>query len=372
MLDALATACAVAMVLAVLLAACGRGSDDGGTDNDGTTASGDPVAETKVAPADRFPVTVEHELGSTTIETAPEKVVVVGITEQDFLLALGVIPVATTEWYGEMPGATWPWAQDELGGNVPEVLKTTDGFEYERIKSLDPDLIIGTNAGLDEESYERLSKIAPTVAHPSGQPAYFGSWDAQMTLIGEAVGFGPEAEQVVADTEALFTEARDAHPEWEGKQAVLLQNAYYDGAAVAYQDGLSTAFLTDLGFEVPSELEEFASEEDFTQAYIPIERLSVLDVADVLIWATEDEGDVAELEKASLFRTLEEVENGDVVYTDGLTAGAIYFTSPLSLPYVIERLVPAFEQVDAGEGPVQLELPEALAEQAEQRAAEGD
>lgn len=29
--------------------------------------------------------------------------VVVGLREQDALLALGVVPVATTEWFGEHP-----------------------------------------------------------------------------------------------------------------------------------------------------------------------------------------------------------------------------------------------------------------------------
>ena len=48
----------------------------------------------------------------------------------------------------------------------PEVLTTADGLDYERITALDPDLIIGTNAGLDEESYGLLSAIAPTMRLP--------------------------------------------------------------------------------------------------------------------------------------------------------------------------------------------------------------
>jgi iron complex transport system substrate-binding protein len=48
---------------------------------------------------------------------------------------------------------------------------------------------------------------------------------------------------------------------------------------------------------------------------------------------------------------LEEVRDGKLVFTDGVTAGAIYFTSPLSLPYVLEQLVPAMASTIAGEGP---------------------
>ncbi len=90
-------------------------------------------ASTRTRPSDdrrrAFPVTVEHALGSTTIEAEPQRVVTVGVTEQDTVLALGVIPVGVTDWYGDQPYATWPWAQDELGDAEPEVLLAADGFE---------------------------------------------------------------------------------------------------------------------------------------------------------------------------------------------------------------------------------------------------
>src|SRR5690349_18320733 len=59
------------------------------------------------ATASAYPVTIEHKYGSTTITEFPERIVLVGLTEQDALLALGVVPVATREWYGERPGAVF-------------------------------------------------------------------------------------------------------------------------------------------------------------------------------------------------------------------------------------------------------------------------
>ena len=51
-----------------------------------------------------------------------------GLREQDALLALGIVPVATTEWYGKHPGAIFPWAEEALGdAPKPEVLDFTDG-----------------------------------------------------------------------------------------------------------------------------------------------------------------------------------------------------------------------------------------------------
>ncbi|MET1004780.1 MAG: ABC transporter substrate-binding protein, partial [Propionibacteriaceae bacterium] len=76
------------------------------------------------------------------------------------------------------------------------------------------------------------------------------------------------------------------------------------------------------------------------QAYIPVEKLDVLDAADMLIWATEDDKAKAELEKNKLFGQLKAVREGRSTYTGGELAGAIYFSTVLSLPYVVDQLVP--------------------------------
>lgn len=337
---------AVSLALLATLAACGS-DDPAATDTTGTTG-------TTVAAAGAFPRTVTHALGETTIPAEPQRVVTVGLTEQDFLLAVGVVPVGVTEWYGDQPFATWPWAQDELGDAEPEVLELVDdGFQYERIAALDPDLIVAANAGLDEDTYELLSAIAPTIGGPVGGDTWFPRWDEAAAVIAEAVGKEDEMAAVVADIEAQFAEAAAAHPEFEGTSVAFLQNAFYDGEAIAYQDGLSTEFLTDLGFTIPSELDAFATED--AQAYIPLEQLGVLDAADVLLWATEEPTDRAALEEEAVYNALEEVREGRLVFTDGVTAGAIYFTSPLSLPFVLEHLVPALASTLAGDGPATID-----------------
>src|SRR4051794_23558711 len=104
------------VVLAVLLLAltgCGSAADD-----DAPQAAG--------SQGGAFPVTIKNKYGDTVVERAPKRVVTVGLVEQDALLALGVVPVATTEWFGEKPGALFPWAKARLGDHdnaaVPQVL----------------------------------------------------------------------------------------------------------------------------------------------------------------------------------------------------------------------------------------------------------
>jgi iron complex transport system substrate-binding protein len=339
--SSLRTLVVAAALLVPVLAACGS-SDPASSGSDSST--------TAAAGSDAFPVTVEHALGSTTIDQEPERIVSVGYTEQDALLALGIIPVGVTDWYGDQPDAVWPWAHDLLEGAHPTVLTNEDSIDFEGVAALEPDLILGLNAGLDDESYEKLTQIAPTVAYAEGGTPYFSQWDTMTELIGQSVGKADEAEELVADVKQQYAEAAEANPDFAGKQAIFLQNAFYDGEAIAYQEGLSTAFLTDLGFEIPSELDQYVTEEG-GQAYIPMENLSVLDTADVLIWGTEKPEDRTALEEEPLYNALDAVKEDRLVFTDGTTAGAIYFDSVLSHPYILEQLVPALATTVAGDGP---------------------
>src|SRR6202040_582381 len=110
-------------------------------------------------------VTVKHIFGATKIAAPPKRVVSAGFTEQDDLLAVGVVPIAVTNWFGGQPFAVWPWAQPKLGGAQPVVLNLDNGIPVDQIAGLKPDLIVAVNAGVDADTYQKLSAIAPTIPH---------------------------------------------------------------------------------------------------------------------------------------------------------------------------------------------------------------
>src|SRR6478672_11897539 len=86
------------------------------------------------------PVIIQHRFGQTTIPAPPRRVVSAGFTEQDDLLAVGVVPIAVTKWWDDEPFEVWPWAQSKLGSAQPEVLSIyVDGFQFDRIAALQPD-----------------------------------------------------------------------------------------------------------------------------------------------------------------------------------------------------------------------------------------
>ncbi|BCP39547.1 hypothetical protein MINTMi198_49170 [Mycobacterium intracellulare M.i.198] len=116
-------------------------------------------------------VTLTHLFGQTVIKEPPKRVVSAGFTEQDDLLAVGVVPIAVTNWFGDQPFAVWPWAAPKLGGARPVVLNLDNGIPVDQIAGLKPDLIVAVNAGLDADTYQKLSAIAPTVAQSGATPS---------------------------------------------------------------------------------------------------------------------------------------------------------------------------------------------------------
>ena len=308
----------------------------------------DSAPEPEESPIPAFPTTITHAYGETTVKAAPQRVVVVGFTEQDVLLALGVIPIATTAWIGNEPSGVFPWAKDELGDAKPTVLESVEGLPMDQIAKLKPDLVIGTNAGLTQEDYTALSKIAPTIPNSGVYGnTWYEPWPTQTVLVGQAVGKLDEAQKLVDDLTLRFADLAAAHPQFDKTAAVFVNAPYDDGSVIAWPNGLGTGFLTDLGFTIPKSIDEFVGEGQ-AQAEIPAEDTGVLNDAKVLIWGGETETDGSDIEKDKVLGKLTAVKEGRSVYADDLLSSAIYFGSILSLPYVLDRLVPELEKVLPG------------------------
>lgn len=284
-------------------------------------------------------VTLAHAYGSTEVPTAPTRVVTVGYTDHDVVLALGVTPIGVREWYGDHPHGVWPWAQDELGSATPTVLRGED-LSVEQVAELGPDLILGLYANLSQTEYEQLSRIAPTVPQSGGHAPYSTPWQEMTRTAGAALGRQERAEQLIAQVEEQFAAARAQHPRFEGAQLVYA-GAYGQGQVYVESSG-STRFglLAALGFAVPGQVDALVEQGSFS-ADISDEQLRLID-HDVLFWELgAAEGMRAAIEAKPLYPGLDVVRGGRVVYVDDpLLAGALAHATVLSLPTVLEALVP--------------------------------
>lgn len=292
---------------------------------------------TEAAPA--FPVTIEHKFGSTTITEEPQRVVAIGFTDQDPLLALGVKPVAVRYWYGEEPNSIFPWAVDAADGAEPEVLNMDFGnLNYEAILALQPDLITAVYSGVTEEEYNLLSQIAPTIVQSADYIDFGMPWQETTLLLGKAVGKSEEAETLVADVETQIEDARAEYPAFEGKTIAVAYN--YGGTYGFYtaQDPRGR-FFSDLGFVVPDELVEVAGENFY--ANLSSERLELLD-QDVLVFlavASAPDGEDG-IRNDPLISQLEVAKTDQMIFVPAELDDALQFNSVLSIPYLLEGLVP--------------------------------
>lgn len=281
-------------------------------------------------------VTVSHAFGTTLVPAPPKRVVSAGFTEQDDLLALGVVPIATTEWWGNEPYAVWPWARPRLGAAQPTVLSLKNGIEVDRISALKPDLIVATNAGVDDATYQQLSAIAPTIPQ-SGPAPFFEPWKDQANTIAQAVFQAPAMESLIADVDAKFTGVATSYPQFQGKKVLSLQGStYWEDSAIAARPAWKTEWLTQMGFVIPGEIDAFGRVND-DRAFIPLDQIGpVLGSADVLLWHTESDADVAALRGNPAIAAF----GNRNVFTSKEQAGAIAFASPLSFPLVADQLPP--------------------------------
>lgn len=294
-----------------------------------------------------FPVTIEHKFGSTTIEAEPQRIVVLGYTEQDPYFALGAEPVAIRYWYGD-ESAIFPWAVEAADGVQPEVLNLTYGaLNYEAILALEPDLISAIDAGISAEEYEALSAIAPTIAQYDEYLDFGMPWQETTRLVGTVLGKSNEAEALVEDIETRFQTIREENPQFEGKTVSV---SYYLGEIYGYytdQDSRAR-FFTDLGFVIPEEQIEIAGEEFY--AYISEERLDLFD-QDLLVFLGlqffEGGSEVALDAHLSnpLITQLSAMQEDRVVFVPDEYDDALQFSTILSLGYLLDGLVPEIASV---------------------------
>jgi len=314
---------ALALALVGGLAACGSSDDQA-------------VATPASSSGGSFPVSITNKFGTTEVEEAPQRVVTVGFNDLDFVLALGVQPVGTRANLG-YDATQRPWAPQQKTKDLPTVGEAE--IDLEKVAALKPDLIVGVYSFIDQQTYDQLSKIAPTLAQTDAYADGATPWQEQTLLTGRALGREAQAEEVVSDVEADFTKAKADHPEFAGKTVAV----DYNGVAgsdhfLMGADDLRSQFFTALGFTVPE-----------VSTAVSNEQLDLLD-SDVLIGGGYGPTDA--VATSPLFTALPAVQQDRTVYLGAYTddlMGALGYGSPLALPWLLEKSEAALGEAADGD-----------------------
>ncbi|MHA6623183.1 iron-siderophore ABC transporter substrate-binding protein [Pseudonocardia sp. DLS-67] len=308
----------------VLLAACGGGS---------ATARGEPSQQRPDSDA-AFPVTVATKFGDVTVDASPTRVVAMGWGDAETALALGVQPIGAADWLDFGGEGVGPWAAGRYPA-PPAIIGTLEP-SYEQVAALRPDLILDTKSSGDEQRYDLLSRIAPTIALPPGADNYKTTLADQVTMVAAALGVPERGSELIADVERRFAAAAAAHPEFAGRTVTVAARSG-TGWGVYASSTERVEFMTRLGF-VPNPRIESLPEVRFSHP-VSEERLSVLD-ADLLV-VFPIQRTAAEVNATPLFAEIPAVQAGRAIVFENPDVQKAYSTnSVLSIHFALDAVVP--------------------------------
>lgn len=278
--------------------------------------------------------TVDTKFGAVEVPAEPQRVVALGWGDAETALALGVQPVGASDWVEFGGSGVGPWAE-KFYDKAPEIIATMEP-DYEAIAALDPDLILDVKSSGEQQRYDRLSEIAPTVGPPKGGDNYLTSMDDQVTMISEALGKEDEGKKQLSDLDAQFAAAREANPEFQGKTVTVAAKTS-EGWGAYVKGTERVQFMENLGFTQSPKIDALKAE-GFS-APVSEEKLGDLD-ADLLVAfpiyvpdseVTEDPG----------FKRIPAVADGrSIVLTekDDELRKAFSLNSVLSARYAVEKM----------------------------------
>ncbi|MGO9697115.1 MAG: ABC transporter substrate-binding protein, partial [Mycobacterium sp.] len=197
-------------------------------------------------------------------------------------------------------------------------------------------------AGVDADTYQKLSAIAPTVAQADGD-AFFEPWKDQATAVGQAVFQADQMKSLIDAVDQKFAAVSQKNPQWKGKKALLMQGTLWQGTVVATLAGWRTDFLNEMGLVIADSIKPFGSDH---RAVIPRDQIkAVLNSADVVIWTTENPDDQKALLADPDVAASQATAQNRHIFTTKDQAGAIAFSSPLSYPLVADQLPPQIGKI---------------------------
>ncbi|RXZ78513.1 helix-turn-helix domain-containing protein [Paenibacillaceae bacterium] len=138
---------------------------------------------------------VKHMMGESEIPIDPQRIAVNGL--EDIMLAIDAPIVHAQSMKGQ-------YLYDTLQAKKIPSVYTPGSLNYESILDSKPDLIIANLLASDTESYEQLSKIAPTIVYDRGD------WKTSIAAIGKALNREDKAQSVIQAYEEKLHKAKEA------------------------------------------------------------------------------------------------------------------------------------------------------------------
>jgi iron complex transport system substrate-binding protein len=209
--------------------------------------------------------TVASAYGDVEVPENPERVVAVSYDTPWQLKSLGVTPVAAQDYSDYSDGISAE--QKEFLEPVETVGKFFE-LDIEAVAKADPDVIVGDVLEIDQELFDKLSEIAPTVI-VEGETR--GDWKPIVGMLADAVGAEDKLEQSKAAYEDRLGTLREDYKDVLADNTFASIGAMEDAAKffINYPSGIIGAVYEEVGMkpapslptgEFPKGWEEYSTE----------------------------------------------------------------------------------------------------------------
>lgn len=224
--------------LMALLVACGAADKDEASETPDTNSDKPETEEVEEAEE----MTITHDLGETTIEKNPEKIVVFDFGMLDTLDELGIEVAGVPQ--KNIPAYLSQY-EDEKYTNVGG-LKEPD---FETIHAMNPDVIF--ISGRQSDMYKELNEIAPTIFVGIDTQDYMNSFKSRMDWVGELFGKEEEVAAELAEIDESIAAIKEKAEASDAKALIVLGN---EGKVSAYGPGSRFGIIHDVfGFKPADE-----------------------------------------------------------------------------------------------------------------------
>ncbi|WP_312699145.1 ABC transporter substrate-binding protein [Sedimentibacter sp.] len=263
------------------------------------------------------------------VPVKPQRIVTISSTPE--AVALGIKPVGAAD--------NWARSLDASQKEGIESIGAVAGLNLEKILELEPEVIITPERVTDEETWEALSKIAPTVVGP-----FFGDAIENLRTIGDLLGRTEEAEAWISQYESKIFATKEQLKDVieEGKTALVIQvSSSAKSGAYIYPHSTWPIVYDILSLELPNDNE---LRDQIAGAELSIEKLAEYDPDYIFLTSTDDSGMpqlVRQFTENSVWQTLSAVKNNRI-YTMGsrLSSG-----DALTLEWALDDVIRAVEEV---------------------------
>ncbi|MBE9117719.1 iron-siderophore ABC transporter substrate-binding protein [Lusitaniella coriacea LEGE 07157] len=262
----------LALLTACLVVACGNPTPPANVN-----AARSPAGECQV---------IQHELGETTVCGTPKKIVALGLNPLDVLLSLEVQPAGFADVIqlhrGEFdnPSQQIPYL-GEYVTSKPANIGSSRQPSFEALAQLQPDLILAMYGPANNDQYEKLSQIAPTLFVPS---LSLRDWQESIQMVAKAIDREQKAKAVIETYEQQLADARSdlAPAVVEHPKILLLAATKLDKIALFDEAEYSGGLLKELGFEVLT-IPELKGEERTRRTNVSLEAIAQLNPDTIIV-----------------------------------------------------------------------------------------